>query len=255
MKVRQSTFILSIIFFLTGVSGCMSIKKYEGAVKQEIIAYLEKKYDEKFVLEYFVPAGNGFNRPPYDEAVVYVENDELLKFAVQRRENKESKTYSFTDGYAFRIAERKFLREIDNIANVFFEDYKLTTDITTTTPEFTKYSYDKNLELSELLNKETRVMLSARVYINSRDIIDKNKEAKKIYSFMNKIQENKCWGIITFLYFEPDEFNKIEYEKLNLMKLDYVEKQFNVKNSTFSEVNKDMSIKDSEKDVIYKFEN
>lgn len=238
-----------------GVSGCMSIKKYEDEAKKEMIDYLEKKYNEKFVMEYFTPLGNGFNRPTYEQGFVRLEDDKLTKFTVQRRKNEEGKGYYFTDGYAFRIAEREFLKEIDKIAKDFFQEYMLTTYITTTAPEFTKYSYDKNLNLNEMLNKETRVMISARVYINSRDIIDKNKEAKKIYLFMNKIKENKYWGLITFLYFESDVFNKLEYEKLALMKLEEVETKLNVKNSTFSEVNKDMTINDSEKDIIYKFQN
>lgn len=238
-----------------GVSRCMSIKKYEDEAKKEMIDYLEKKYNEKFVMEYFVPLGNGFNRPTYEQGFVRLEDDKLTKFTVQRRKNEEGKGYYFTDGYTFRIAEREFLKEIDKIAKDFFQEYMLTTYITTTAPEFTKYSYDKNLNLNEMLNKETRVMISARVYINSRNIIDKNREAKKIYSFMNKIKGNKYWGLITFLYFESDVFYKLEYEKLVLMKLEEVETKLNIKNSTFSEVNKDMTINDSEKDIIYKFQN
>jgi|GEM_PF-4782697 len=233
----------------------MSIKKYEDEAKKEMIDYLEKKYNEKFVMEYFVPLGNGFNRPTYEQGFVRLEDDKLTKFTVQRRKNEEGKGYYFTDGYTFRIAEREFLKEIDKIAKDFFQEYMLTTYITTTAPEFTKYSYDKNLNLNEMLNKETRVMISARVYINSRNIIDKNREAKKIYSFMNKIKGNKYWGLITFLYFESDVFYKLEYEKLVLMKLEEVETKLNIKNSTFSEVNKDMTINDSEKDIIYKFQN
>jgi hypothetical protein len=221
-----------------------------------MLNYLEKKYAEKFVMKSFLPGGNGFNKPAYDEGWVYPKNNISKSFKIQRYKSKDDDGHYFTDGYGLRIAEEQFSQKITDIAQEFFDNYELSVKISTPAPESTDYSFDKSFNLEDFFEKEPRSLNNVvRLYIGSKEVIDIQDQSEKVYGFMNKVLEDGYYAFVVFIFVDEDNYSKVEPEKLVNNELKDIIEHLNVKYRTYSEIKRGLSFTDSVQDIVSRFGN
>lgn len=253
MKIIKGVYIMLIIAsLLMGVTGCMSMEKYSEDVKNEMLVYLAEKYNEKFVIKDFIPSGNGFNRPVYDEAYVYSESDPAREFRVQRRKEEDSDKYVLRDGYLLRQAEDLLKAKMSDVGNRFFGKCKVEL-IVETIGHVTYEKHNKQIELDDFIKRETALDIGIDFYISYSGSFDIDEQADKVYAFMNEMLANKYHGNIYFVFVDDQYYDQIKAPKFNDLDLDEMHKIYGIKYVTRSEILNYEPYKDTKADIIERF--
>lgn len=122
-------------------------------VKQDLLRYVEDKYEERFIIiDYGVNNGSS-NK--FDYVLVRNIDDRNKVFKVYRKKKISGYGYEYCDGYAYRLAESLMNIRIKNIVGNQFSNLKFETHITNGHTEYTHYNYNKNsIDLDEFLKNE-----------------------------------------------------------------------------------------------------
>ena len=238
-RLKKSISLLSIIILIIGVSGCMKqenkvtkdsaglkITTDSEEIKDQIIGFLEEKYDKEFTPGGFVEENTRL--ASRNTLMVYPKGGDKQKELFEAyREMKDDK-YEFSDSYFGVLIHDEYVEKIRGIAKEFFP--QCVVEVNNTTDSLPN-ELDLNSTLQDVLDMNVEydpvISLNVAPTFNSIEEFDKNVDL-----FIPKLIENKMKGNIVVHYFNNDNLN-----------VDIVENRFVQKRKSFY-INSDFKIKE-----------
>lgn len=193
------------IFFLKGYN--KSRYKDEFYVQQEALEYLEKRYDEEFIVMYNRGMGPAYN---YVQLYGYPKgySDEKHKFEIQGYYNKWGKL-DYYDSYVMVKLTDEYEAYLDKIIGEYFNEYKLYLTLDS---EWLTSNLSPNTRLEDLLTlkaNEDYPLPRIFLYLNSNE--EENYNDKNISNMSKHLQESRFRGLLSIIFYYNDEI----YSKRN----------------------------------------
>ena len=199
-KLKNITYLLCMVIIVTCINGCSLTKEKVNpvALRMQMLEFVEKKYDMKFIATYFT-IGNGNSR-----LNVYPKGGDKEKeiISVIGTQNKKTNKYEdYEDNYsAIKMAD-KYKEKLEELLNPYFESYsvEVRADMCYLPNEF---GLDSSYEdvLDQEIEYEPHVFI--KVAKNPDSVDEFNSKVEKL---KGDIANNKINGLIVFFHLTGDD--------------------------------------------------
>ncbi|WP_223068049.1 hypothetical protein [Paenibacillus caui] len=203
----QTLLVMCMIIIALGVSGCMNKKQDPEVIKDEMMAYLEKKYGEEFV-----PLSLSFSdfAYSYDRLYAYpkkgTEKDAFEVWGTR----KDDGSYSMSDGYFAKYIRPEYETVMSGFVSEIYKDFKLYTDFN---EGIMPDRLNKNTKIEEIYNKDELFFSDTVIFVkeSSAKGID---DEESLRTIAEKMQAKKMVGSVRIYIVFDDKYESIGLETL-----------------------------------------
>jgi len=174
---------------------------------EEMLIYLENKYEEKFIAERLV-LDDGVSAVP-NKAYVCPEGKEYDYFAVKMEAGDEDTEYTFSDGYGFIFAEQAVLSDYKNWIKKSFQNAKLTIRIGNEL-ETTRELHEKGVSFEEFVAKELPFTIDINIFLIEDKFNDTDKAMKQLSGALADMPGRRAYCDCKVAFIKADKFDGID---------------------------------------------
>ena len=205
MKIIKIISVLVVSSIILCSTSCGLNPIYNNSVKQQMLDYLHKKYNQDFeIIKYYPqPLIDG---PSYDRAIACLKADKSRHFTIITGD-KDSK---FRDGYVFNLVEKNFDNYIQTLAEGLNMKVKVKTQVTETL-DVTYLNYDKNKTYDyntlNATDKERGITMDTYMYIDVKEPINPAEHVDAIAKLLKNLKDNNIDCDVCFMLINDTQFD------------------------------------------------